>query len=628
MLLSIATSMANSTLMDKTRHPHPRVLISAQSWEDISERRHSDARLDNFLRQSEREARALLSTEPVTREQVGRRLLATSRRALRRVLLWSLHFHLSGDQQFAARAEREMLAVAGFSDWNPAHFLDVAEMTAAMAIGYDWLYDELSTPARATIRQAIIEKGLHPGCDPHHDWLTRDNNWNQVCLGGLVMGALAVAEEEPQLCSQILEMARQYNGHGLKPYAPDGVYPEGPMYWAYGTSYQVLLLASLQAALGTDWDLSKAPGFLQSADALLQMTAPSGRSFNFSDGVERFDIEPALFWFARELQRPELLCFQWSQIEKYAVAPLLKSESAQSRLLPLIALWWPPKMGQVEAQSTLPLRWMGRGDNPIGVFRSSWDDANAMYLAFKGGSGVNSHAHLDAGSFVLEADGVRWARDLGMEDYNALETKGLQIWDISQNSDRWKIFRHSNLSHNTLAINDQLHNVNGHANITHFSDDAENPGAILDLSEIFQNQATKVRRGFAFLPDDGVLIRDELEGLKPGDSVRWTMATNAQIEINGSEAVLRQNGRVLFVRLMAPVTAKWDVVVADTQIKAFDTPNPDTKILMAKSVAPASGKVQIAVQLRRENSASFLDEANTFSEPNISLDQWRIPAVS
>ena len=44
------------------------------------------------------------------------------------------------------RLEEEMLAAAGFSDWNPGSFLDVAEMTTALAIGYDWLHDD---PARA-----------------------------------------------------------------------------------------------------------------------------------------------------------------------------------------------------------------------------------------------------------------------------------------------------------------------------------------------------------------------------------------------------------------------------------------------------------------------------------------------
>lgn len=50
---------------------------------------------------------------------------------------------MTADSRFLERARQEMLAVASFSDWNPSHFLDVAEMTVVMCIGYDWLYDDL-----------------------------------------------------------------------------------------------------------------------------------------------------------------------------------------------------------------------------------------------------------------------------------------------------------------------------------------------------------------------------------------------------------------------------------------------------------------------------------------------------
>ena len=45
--------------------------------------------------------------------------------------------HLTGDRAFSSRAEQEMLAAAAFTDWNPSHFLDVGEMTTALALGYD-----------------------------------------------------------------------------------------------------------------------------------------------------------------------------------------------------------------------------------------------------------------------------------------------------------------------------------------------------------------------------------------------------------------------------------------------------------------------------------------------------------
>ena len=55
------------------------------------------------------------------------------------------------------------MAAAAFEDWHPPHFLDTAEMTNAVAIGYDWLYDVLTPEQRATLKTAIIEKGLKPG---------------------------------------------------------------------------------------------------------------------------------------------------------------------------------------------------------------------------------------------------------------------------------------------------------------------------------------------------------------------------------------------------------------------------------------------------------------------------------
>jgi hypothetical protein len=43
---------------------------------------------------------------------------------------------MTADSHYAKRAERELLAIARFSDWHPDEFLDVAELTTAVAVGY------------------------------------------------------------------------------------------------------------------------------------------------------------------------------------------------------------------------------------------------------------------------------------------------------------------------------------------------------------------------------------------------------------------------------------------------------------------------------------------------------------
>lgn len=100
----------------------------------------------------------LLGEEPVKRIQIGRRLLDKSREALRRLFYLSYAYRTTKDTKYVARAEQEMLTIAGFSDWNPSHFLDVAEMTMALAIGYDWLHDQLSASSKDSIKKPSSAK--------------------------------------------------------------------------------------------------------------------------------------------------------------------------------------------------------------------------------------------------------------------------------------------------------------------------------------------------------------------------------------------------------------------------------------------------------------------------------------
>jgi hypothetical protein len=587
-----ASAVAQSTdLLASLKPSHPRILIEPGQFSALKAQAEVDPLLTLMLHQLLAEAQQLMEQPLLQRQQEGRRLLAVSRAAFHRISIWAMARHLEDDPRYAQRAEQEMLQLVQFSDWNPSHFLDVAEMTAALAIGYDWLYDDLDAEARKTIREGIIRLGLSPGLKAIRNdawWATRDNNWNQVCLGGLTMGALAVADESPAIASELLEAARSGISNGLSVYAPDGVYPEGPGYWAYGTVYQCLMIDALRSALGTSWEVENAPGFLQSARAQAQLTGPTGRFFNFSDGREGPSLQAAMFWFARELDEPELLRGQREILK----TKLMDQNSNSSGILP--ALWWSEKPGESNRVS-LPLSWKGGGENSVVTFRSSWSDPDALYLACKGGRGDLSHAHLDAGSFVLEANGIRWAVDLGHQGYHDLESKGISLWDSGQNGRRWDVFRLSNRSHNTLTIDNELHRIDGLAELTHFDSNA----AELDLSAVFRGQAEKVQRRFEFSGHD-VTMTDHLQGLTPGAQVRWTMATRADVEIKGTQATLRQDGESLKVTMREAEGSRLRVIPADPPDDGFNAPNPGTYLLIVDATAPASGQVLIEMHFQPE----------------------------
>ena len=241
---------------------------------------------------------------------------------------------------------------------------------------------------------------------------------------------------------------------------------------------------------------------------------------------------------------------------------------------------------------------MGPSDPRPGhqIHRSSWSDPHATYIGLKGGSPSASHGQMDIGSFVLDSDGVRWAVDLGPENYNAIESRKMDLWSSKQNSDRWTIFRLSNHGHNTLIIDGQLQVASGNAPIVEFSEIPTWPYSILDMTAVYGGQADSLRRGVALLPSHEVLIQDELAGLKPGSRVQWGMITPGKpTGLSESNIVLRQGGEQLLLKLVSPRDGGWKQIDTSGPRHEWDSPNPGTRMIAFEATAPESGELTLAV---------------------------------
>ena len=581
--LAASAALAGEVSAQRTGMPaHPRLLVTAQDWQRLEARQASDPDLKLLVTRLLARAQKDLALPPLERKLEGRRLLGISREFIRRVLLWSFAYRLTGQAPYLERARAEMLQVARFPDWNPSHFLDVAEMTTGMAVGYDWLFGALPPQERVQLRRAIVDKGIAQVRNGHPTFKAR-NNWGQVCIGGMMLGALAVADEEPELAAAIEKAARADAFTALDAYRPDGVYPEGPSYWVYGTSYEVLLVAALRSALGTDWGLMGAPGLARSAAFYAHAIGPTGKSFNFADGGEGQELASALFFLARELKSPHLIAAKRQMIRQ--------NQGLGERFAPLAALWWPD-----DAEAAEPvLRFAGQGPQPVAIWRSSWTDPRALYFAIKGGGARHNHAHMDGGSFVLDLDGVRWARDLGMQDYNSLESRGIDLWSMAQASPRWRVFRLGNAAHNTLGIGDSLHNAAGMATLRMQGDNE----ATIDLTPVFlPGQVQRASRAVR-IEGQAVRLTDEVRGARPGTPVRWAMTTQAAITLEGGEAILRQDGQTLRIRFDGPSIALAVVDISAPRAE-FDAPNPGTRQLVASGSVDPSGSWSLAVRFSRD----------------------------
>jgi hypothetical protein len=606
---SVKTFAQNEVLSNKAElPPHPRILLLKGEEATILKTISNDVTWNKIHLAIISECDKIIDKPPVERILIGRRLLDKSREALRRIFYLSYAWRTTGDVKFLNRAEKELLAVSSFTDWNPSHFLDVAEMTMAVSIGYDWLFDKLSANSREIIKKSIIEKGLNPSLDPKNNgWLTASHNWNQVCNAGMTYGALAVFEDQPVLSVQLINRAAESIKLPMEDYMPDGAYPEGYSYWGYGTSFNVMFISALEKAVGKLFSFSDKTGFFKTAGFLENMTGPTGNCFNFSDAGSRGGLHPAMFWFANILNDPSLL---WSE-KKYLSGDIQSDE----RLLPAIMIWGAGLKTDI-VKAPLKTMWVGMGKNPVALMRTSWTDPDAIYVAMKGGSPKVNHAHMDVGSFVMEANGVRWAMDFGMQDYNSLETKGVDLWNRNQNSQRWEVFRYNNFVHNTLTVNSHLQLADGFAPIISTSGNPSMMNAITDLTKVYEDQLKSAVRGVAIIDKKFVIVRDEILTQANETLIRWTMLTSADVKITGkNSAELTKNGKSLIIKVAEPAEIKmktWSTVPTHD----YDALNPGTIMVGFEAVIPANTRATFQVFLIPEGA-----NQNTLTIPG-ALITW------
>ena len=534
--------------------PRPRILATDSDVDRAARVIETDDRAATWFDAIERDADAVL-TEPPREYDIpdGKRLLGTSRAVLGRVLNLSTTYVLTGDERYADRVWTELDVAAAFPDWNPSHFLDTAELTAAFAVAYDWLADYWTPDQAARLADAMVDLGLKEAIPGYRSaerernlgWMHGDNNWNTVCNGGMTLGALALlgtAHADEDFLVEIIEGARASIRRAVESVGPHGGSEEGVGYWAYNAKYLVFYLASLENALGTDFGFGDHPGVANLGDFPLHMTGPTNLPFRFGDAGLGRPTESGLFWIASRFDRPTYAGYQ---VDSLSDADL----DSHSRSFALNVLWFDPAVVADPLAADLPRQQRFPGGDESVVARTAWGDPDASFMGFKAGDNQAGHGDLDAGTFVFDANGVRWACDLGSNTYSNAEPA---YWDSGPDGTRWQFYRKRAEGQNTLVIDpDDGPDQDPLAETTIGSlvgtDDAAY--AVADLGAAYPG--AEVTRGVGIV--DGrteLVVRDELRADR--SDVWWFMHTEADIDIDGRTATLRRDGERMTAAIVSP----------------------------------------------------------------------------
>jgi hypothetical protein len=551
---------SQSYLKENLKKTKPRLIYNEQIVKTLKAKIKSDPVIKNMYGVIRHKAYAILDKPVIERIKNSNSMLNISRGLLGRINLLGLVYLVEEDKVMLNRINQEVLSTCEFSDWNPPVYLDTAEISMAIALALDWTQDRLPESTIKKAKKALIEKGIYPswaehgGDMTHAWWIDHYNNWNQVCSGGMIAASIAIAEDDPELAAKTIKRSMASIPHVLtENYNPEGVCPEGVMYWAYTSSYALLTTSMLETSFGSDFGYREYPGFMKSANYRVMCgNLPSNWLYNYGDCTDQFGSGGDIFlaWFA--VQTGKSMYFEK---EKFLS---VKNDTRLSYLTAASLAW----MCRYEEKSNEqpPLAWVGKGRSPVAVFKGDASNRD-YYFGAKGGCGAVSQGNMDAGSFIFELNGVRWSVDPGSQSY-AIGEQGFDLWKQHQESERWQLLTKNNHGHSTITVDDQRHEVDGYALVDQYST-GKNPSVTFNLTPTFKGQLKSAFRTFTKDSERSLLIEDKIISAPSTKMVTWQLITQADVELTRQGAILKQEGQTLKLTNLSHPDIKFTIVPLD-----------------------------------------------------------------
>ncbi|KAG6840349.1 hypothetical protein C0991_007276 [Blastosporella zonata] len=623
-----------------TRPDRPRLIAPAYKWQALPTLIQGDPYLKGWNDTIFGNATTYYPLPPVVYHMDGDSgILDNSREIKMRIKAFAYTYRLTNDTKWVDRTWAELQNAVGLGDvafgpndttrWNPTHFLDTAEMTAAFAIAYDWLYDQWTDDQKSQIRSNMLTYGLQPGVSQlttSAGWWANNitGNWNCVCNSGLTLGSLAILGDDTSgVATQLLGITvPNALANCALAVSNDGTWAETANYWYFGTTGHAEMSSSLMTATGSDYGLLDTnPNFNKTGNFHMYVAGATSL-FNYGDhGPNKFSTTAnSILLYGDKYNIPQYVLYQR---EQYDAAE------------PWSMFWYNPTVSGAFWDGRALDQFFDNGLDQWASMRSSWTDNDALYVAMKAGMNQNHQTHndLDVGDFVLDALGTRWAGELGSGDYLSPN----YFSNDTQVSDRWLYYRKMTEGQNTLLINTSNQNVAAAPTVQHdTSGTTQGSSTVLnipsdstawwtaDMTSAYFD-ATSVHRGVRLLnARRQVLIQDEINA---SAGVMWRMHTNATIAIDasGTTATLTLDGQTMQVTMVAPpsgaVFSQSQAVrlASDPTPPVPDQPNSGVSVLIISLPAGT-----YTLQTLFNPQWSGMSASDFVTPPTVPLAQWSL----
>ncbi len=599
---------------------HPRLLATKADIDRIKENKDKDETLNKIVTKTIEKANSYLDIPlPEWKVEDKQRLVGWSNGSYVDMMLYlGLAYQITGDTKYSDRVVAVIDKVLTYPDFNLSHLIDAPMSLCTISFAYDFIYDTLTPQKRTEIYQGLKKLVLNDLRNAYYNLLYMEGeyasacyfvqsktNFNAVINSGMIVSALAFADEDPDFCFDAIEKALRSLEYSVIMYEPDGAWIEGIGYWNLTGHYLSYSMSSLEHCTGESYGLMDNNGISKTAMFYRSMDSYGGGN-NFHDVNEGRATNVYHNWFSLYYNTPELAVYRKKLIQSDKISPVAED-----------AIWY--IYGEPN-EDNLPLDVWTRGLDSV-ASRSSYTDNQGMYFSAHGGRVYFYHSHADVGAFVFDLGGYRWASDIGMEDYNIGREGGGGFYQP---------YRKRAEAHNVMVFNpntsdkDGGQNMDGVATMIRCENKDRGMLAIYDLQNVYDESVSTYRRGF-YVGDDrrSLTVRDEFT-TKADMPAYWFMETPAKVEIKDNHTlILERGGRKLKMEILSTlddytVTAGASEPLLGAPILPNQNVNAGITRIALKFDAKADKADTITVKM------SLLGEG---TEPisDLPTEQWSIP---
>lgn len=535
----------------KERFPnneHPRALITKADIERVKKNIETDSgarKLYNYLKLN---CDSILETEPVGYATVttsGEILNARTREM--RLADLGIMYQISGDTRYADRAVKELEEMVKMPYFGYGKALNSGALMAAFARGYDLFYDYLTPELKSKIEDSVLKMWERDIMDGSGTAGTRADGYmhttgNFVPVhNGPYLESTMVFVDEPKMAEHAKKQfdisERSFEG-SMADLAPDGACPEGAGYWMYTVLEWAPAVKTLLNTLGTDLGfpdhlgMKKSCYFMMDLHGVVRLNPFNDSGTGNSHSSRRSITEQCQAMFLlSDIYQDSAILTSW----------MSKQDNFQLNDCGTSLVWYKPELMNIASASSLDNRY--RGELDFVALRSSYVDENALFISAHSGQNYMSHAHIDGGTYTIDAMGLNWVTDLGTESYAS---------NYDPRAGRY--YRTRPEAHNLYLINPRVgyqgQDVNASGATVTFESSERDAYAIVDMSKYYVEDVISAQRGYKLADDRShIVVRDEMS-LKNASDIISFIHTQADIEIiDDHRAIFHQFGKKMLIEV-------------------------------------------------------------------------------